>query len=113
MAMIGFKTLITVALVSMAAAKAQEPQPQPLWAADPSAFEAQNPDRDALHNGAMTPAGRMGLELPNGAAQVLRTNNVYSAMDSATTSSCAQRHHSYDPASGTFLGYDGHRHSCE
>jgi opacity protein-like surface antigen len=25
---------------------------------------------------------------------------------------CAQRYRSYDPASGTFLGYDGLRHPC-
>jgi hypothetical protein len=25
---------------------------------------------------------------------------------------CAQRYRSYDPASGTFLGYDGVRHPC-
>jgi BA14K-like protein len=25
---------------------------------------------------------------------------------------CAQRYRSYDPASGTYLGYDGVRHSC-
>ncbi len=25
---------------------------------------------------------------------------------------CSQRYRSYDPASGTYLGYDGQRHSC-
>ncbi len=25
---------------------------------------------------------------------------------------CMQRFHSYDPASGTYLGYDGYRHPC-
>jgi BA14K-like protein len=25
---------------------------------------------------------------------------------------CAQRYQSYDPASGTYLGYDGLRHPC-
>ena len=25
---------------------------------------------------------------------------------------CAQRYRSYDPASGTYLGFDGVRHSC-
>ena len=25
---------------------------------------------------------------------------------------CAQRYRSYDPASGTYLGYDGQRHPC-
>ncbi len=28
------------------------------------------------------------------------------------TTYCAQRYRSYDPASGTYLGYDGNRHSC-
>jgi hypothetical protein len=26
---------------------------------------------------------------------------------------CAERYRSYDPASGTYLGYDGQRHPCE
>jgi len=26
---------------------------------------------------------------------------------------CAQRYRSYDPQSGTFLGYDGRRHPCQ
>jgi hypothetical protein len=25
---------------------------------------------------------------------------------------CAQRYRSYDPASGTFMGFDGRRHPC-
>jgi hypothetical protein len=28
------------------------------------------------------------------------------------TGSCAQRYRSYDPASGTYLGFDGLRHPC-
>lgn len=28
------------------------------------------------------------------------------------TAYCSQRYRSYDPASGTFLGYDGRRHVC-
>jgi hypothetical protein len=30
----------------------------------------------------------------------------------AARSSCMQRFRSYDPGSGTYLGYDGHRHPC-
>jgi hypothetical protein len=30
----------------------------------------------------------------------------------ADASYCAQRYRSYDPASGTYLGYDGQRHPC-
>jgi hypothetical protein len=33
------------------------------------------------------------------------------ATASANASDCA-RYHSYDPASGTYLGFDGVRHSC-
>ncbi|MGA7809668.1 BA14K family protein, partial [Bradyrhizobium sp.] len=31
---------------------------------------------------------------------------------SGDASYCAQRYRSYDPASGTYLGYDGLRHPC-
>jgi BA14K-like protein len=111
--MIGFKTLISAALVSMAAATSASAQ-EPTWAASyPGAYEAQYPDRDVLNGGALTPAGRMGLERSGGAARVVGANNAHGAMDSVTASSCAQRHHSYDAASGTFFGYDGRRHSCE
>jgi len=37
-------------------------------------------------------------------------NSQARAADS--TASCAQRFKSYDPASGTYLGYDGRRRSC-
>jgi hypothetical protein len=41
-------------------------------------------------------------------------SDTYAAMGgNANGSSCAQRYRSYDPALGTFLGYDGHRHPCE
>ena len=109
-----FKTLIAAALVSMTAvtsAGAQSPSwPGPWW---PDVFDAQYPDRDLLNGGALTPAGRMGLELPGGAAPVFGASNAYAATGRATASSCGQLYHSYDPASGTFLGYDGRRHACE
>lgn len=34
------------------------------------------------------------------------------AMAPQGDSYCAQRYRSYDPASGTFMGYDGQRHPC-
>ncbi|HEY2530085.1 MAG TPA: BA14K family protein [Xanthobacteraceae bacterium] len=34
------------------------------------------------------------------------------AAGGATASACAARFRSYDPASGTFLGFDGRRHPC-
>jgi hypothetical protein len=108
-----FKTLIAAALVSMTAVSSANAQ-LPAWAnSNPPAFQAQYPDRDVLNGGALTPAGRMGLELPGGAAPVFGANNAYAATGRATASSCGQLYHSYDPASGTFLGYDGRRHACE
>src|SRR5258708_4853435 len=38
------------------------------------------------------------------------TSSVVSS--GADPSYCAQRYQSYDPASGTYLGYDGLRHPC-
>jgi hypothetical protein len=107
------KTLAAAALVSMTAVTSASAQ-LPSWAAsNPDAFQAQYPDRDVLNGGALTPAGRMGLELPGGAAPVFGINNAYAAAGRAAATSCAQLYHSYDPASGTFLGYDGRRHVCE
>jgi hypothetical protein len=37
----------------------------------------------------------------------------YVVSSSSDSSYCAQRYRSYDPASGTYLGYDGLRHPCE
>jgi hypothetical protein len=34
------------------------------------------------------------------------------AMGGRDDAYCAQRYRSYDPASGTYLGYDGIRHAC-
>ena len=108
-----FKILIAAALVSMTTLTAASAQ-LPSWAAtNPDSFQAQYPDRDVLNGGELTPAGRMGLERPGGAAPVFGANNAYAATGRAAASSCAQLHHSYDPASGTFLGYDGRRHVCE
>jgi hypothetical protein len=77
--MFGFKTLIAAALMSMAAVTSASAQ-LPLWAnSDPAAFQAQYPDRDVLNGGALTPAGRMGLELPGGAAPVFGTSKVHRA----------------------------------
>lgn len=37
---------------------------------------------------------------------------AYVVSSSDDSGSCAQRYRSYDPASGTYLGYDGQRHPC-
>ena len=38
--------------------------------------------------------------------------DVYAGPDASAEAYCAQRYRSYDPASGTFLGYDGVRRPC-
>lgn len=96
--MIGFKTIITSALVSLAAITSASAQ-LPDWAAsDPGAFEAQYPDRDVLNGGALTPAGRMGLELPGGAAPAFGTSNDYRATGRANFSATAVGGHAANPA---------------
>ena len=34
------------------------------------------------------------------------------AQEEAAVAYCADRYRSYDPASGTYLGYDGNEHAC-
>ncbi|SHG20586.1 hypothetical protein [Bradyrhizobium erythrophlei] len=97
-----FKILIAAALLSIATVSSASAQ-LPTWAnSNPDAFQAQYPDRDVLNGGALTPAGRMGLERANGAAPVFRESNAYAAMGRPAASSRAQLHHSF--------GYDGRRH---
>jgi hypothetical protein len=38
---------------------------------------------------------------------------VVSGDENSGSGYCAQRYKSYDPASGTYLGYDGLRHPCQ
>ena len=77
---------------------------------EPGAFAFYHPNADVLNSGRpfpVEPAGAM-------ASVPFDTGDSYAAMDgNADASSCAQRYRSYDPGSGTFLGYDGHRHPCE
>src|ERR1700741_2468340 len=74
--MTGLKTIVVAALVSMTAVTSASAQ-LPNWAAsNPDAFQAEYPNRDVLNGGALTPAGRMGLELPGGAAPVFRANDA-------------------------------------
>ena len=103
--MITFKTLIAAALVSMATVTSASAQLDTWANSNPDAFQAQYPDRDVLNGGALTPAGRMGLERANGAAPVFGANNAYAAMGRPAAMSRAQLHHSYS--------YDGRRHVRE
>jgi hypothetical protein len=71
------KILIAAGLVSIATIGSASAQ-LPNWAiANPDSFQAQYPDRDILNDGRLTPAGRMGLELPGGAAPVFRGYPAY------------------------------------
>jgi hypothetical protein len=102
--MTGLKTLVAAALISTISTCALAQAA----ISEPGAFQAQFPNRDVLNGGALTPAGRMGLELPGGASTA---NNAHAAMGGASPSFRAQRYHSYEPATDTLLGYDGRRHS--
>ncbi|MBR0816756.1 hypothetical protein [Bradyrhizobium liaoningense] len=74
--MSAFKTLIAAALLSTATISSAFAA----WSfadQEPATFASMYPDRDVLNGGALTPAGRMGLERPGGAAPVFGTNHVY------------------------------------
>ena len=75
---------------------------------EPGAFAFAYPNADVLNGGRPTPAAAAGaMAVPYG------SRDAYASVDgSANGSSCAQRYRSYDPGSGTYLGYDGQRHSC-
>lgn len=76
MMMTVFKTLIAAALISMATI----PSAFAAWSfadQEPAAFASICPNRDVLNGGALTPAGRMGLEGAGGAAPVFAGRNVY------------------------------------
>jgi BA14K-like protein len=76
---------------------------------EPGAFAFFYPDADVLNGGRPTPAATMGAM----ASEPFGGSDAYASMDRGTNaSSCAQRYRSYDPASGTFRGNDGRRHSC-
>ena len=77
---------------------------------EPGAYAFYHPDGDVLQTNrpwSREPAGAMPA-VPS------RANDAYAYMgESANASSCSQRYRSFDPASGSFLGYDGHRHPCQ
>jgi hypothetical protein len=71
---------------------------------EPGEYAFFHPNSDVLNAGAPRPEGALAFA-PAG--------NAYAAVEGASPSSCAQRHRSYDAASGTFSGRDGRRHSCD
>jgi BA14K-like protein len=77
---------------------------------EPGLFAFYYPNNDVLNGGRPTPAARMDAMAGLGP---FSGSYAYAATDStANGASCAQRYRSYEPASGTFLGYGGRRHKC-
>lgn len=73
------KTLITAVLISTATI----PSAFAAWSfadQEPAAYQAMHPNRDVLNGGALTPAGRMGLERAGGAAPAFAYGNVHHDM---------------------------------
>ena len=89
------KTIIAAALISTLPISGAFAQ-----LSEPAAFQAQNPDRDVLNGGQLTPAGRAGLERPFGAAGAATANDAY-GMDVAT------------PAQPRGGRHHGHRHPVQ
>ncbi|WP_027555474.1 hypothetical protein [Bradyrhizobium sp. Cp5.3] len=71
-----FKILIAATLISTATISSASAA----WSfadQEPATFASMYPDRDVLNGGALTPAGRMGLERPGGAAPVFAWHHIY------------------------------------
>jgi hypothetical protein len=86
MTMTTLRILIGAALLSMTAVTTASAQ-LPNWAIDnPGLYESQYPDRDFLNDGALTPAGRMGLEYAHGAAPAFGALNPYAPTGHAMVS---------------------------
>jgi BA14K-like protein len=102
-----FKTLGATAILSMMVVT-------PVFAQaavqEPGAYAFYHPDGDVLEAG----VSRRREPVATFSAVPLGDSGTRAAMDAnASISSCAQRYRSYDPGSGTFLGYDGARHPCQ
>jgi hypothetical protein len=65
-----WKILTAALLLSAGATTSASAQGWFFGQQEPAAYQAMHPDRDVLNGGALTPAGRMGLERPYGAAPV-------------------------------------------
>lgn len=73
---------------------------------------AQNSGR-AMNDGGFAPS-QTGVAQYNGSGQVVGTGyNNQTGYTTEGSGSCAQRYHSFDPATGTYLGFDGQRHPCQ
>jgi len=78
---------------------------------EPGSFAFFYPNNDVLNGGRPTPAARMDEKAGMGP---FSGSYAYARPDrGANGASCAQRYHSYDPYSGSFLGHNGRRHACK
>ncbi len=78
---------------------------------EPGEFAFYYPNYDVLNGSRPTPAARMDAMAGLGP---FSGSYAYAAPDgTANGASCAQRHRSCEPDSGTFLRYDGRRRKCE
>jgi len=96
--MIGLRTVVAAALLSMMSATALAQQ-------EPAAWAAANPDRDILNGGALTPAGRLGLENPGGAAALYSANQAAAGLGNANAS--------MQPLTTSSTGHRGRRRSLQ
>jgi len=65
-------------------------------------------------DGAAIAAGVLGFALGAAIAGSANDRDYYRSRrsDRAWLASCSSRYRSFDPASGTYLGFDGYRHYC-
>ena len=83
--MTGPGTLVATALISAILATSALAQ-------EPAAYAAQNPDRDVLNGGVLTPAGRLAREQPGDAAAALYAiNRANAGLGGAAPSASVQR----------------------
>jgi hypothetical protein len=71
--------------------------------------------RGGWHHGGAVGAGIAGLAagaIIGGAIANSQAQGYYAPPAGGAVDYCMQRFRSYDPASGTYLGYDGLRHPC-
>ncbi len=74
---------------------------------EPGLFSFYYPNNDVLNGGRPTPAAGLDTRTP-----VLLGSGGPTIDGSAHGASCTQRR-SFDPSTGTYLGYDGRRYACE
>ncbi|HZH52689.1 MAG TPA: BA14K family protein [Microvirga sp.] len=88
-------------------------RPGPRYYGRPYAYDRRYYRRD---RGDALAAGAIGLAtgaiIGGALAQQQQQAPVYAAPNQSAVAYCSQRFRSYDPASGTYLGYDGQRHPC-